>query len=80
MTIRAAPKDHYLVWSCCAEIHYETTAPIAVGEIVEPEVVRRVCARCPDPAHGLALRCHGCGAALLCVSLDDGMQHGCRAP
>ena len=38
--------DHFLVFSCCGEVHDETTDSLVMGDVVRPEIVRRVCGNC----------------------------------
>lgn len=69
--------DHFLVWSCCGETHYETTDSLRVGEVIRAAIVQRLCAGCPAPETGVEIRCCHCGEPIrYAYSLTDGMRHG----
>lgn len=65
MSARVAPVGgHHIEIRCCDVVHYASPDPIHEGEIIRPESLLRICTDCPEPAHGLVVRCCVCGKGI----------------
>lgn len=52
---------HQIEYRCCEVVHYRSIEPILVGAIIRAENVTRECGHCPEPVHGLWVKCCVCG-------------------